>query len=81
MTENITFFILKGDNEKILLEDDDEENAKNKFEEIKQANRKRTGAFELLTAFMLPDGKLDIFNRNTIEVYCPEVEAFIKKLG
>ncbi len=71
---------IKGNIETIIGEFVKEKDAQNEFEKIKQTNRKRTGAFQLLRAFMLPDGKLDLFKREPIAAYCPEVEAFLRKL-
>lgn len=76
------YFIIyvRGNDETILSEFDNKEEAQAEFEKIKKTTKKRSGPFVLLSAHMLPDGTLDIFNRDTISIYCPEVEAFLKSL-
>ncbi len=71
---------IRENSETILGEFDKKIDAQDEFEKIKQTNKKETGAFELLTAYMLPDGTLDIFNRKSIAAYSPEAEAFLKSL-
>lgn len=71
---------IKGNSETIIGEFVKEKDAQNEFLRIKQKSRKRKGVFQLLRASILPDGKLDIFGREQMVSYCPEVEAFLRGL-
>ncbi len=71
---------IKGNKETVLGEFKSEKDARKELENFKQTRKERTGAFQLLRACMLPDGKLDLFNRKEIASFCPEVEAFLRGL-
>lgn len=71
---------IKGNKETVLGEFKSEKDARKELENFKQPRKERTGAFQLLRACMLPDGKLDLFNRKEIASFCPEVEAFFRGL-
>lgn len=80
--KDLKYYIVyvKDNRETILGEFDNEKDARKELDNFKQTCKERTGAFQLLHACMLPDGKLDIFNRKEIASFCPEVEAFLKGL-
>lgn len=80
--KDLKYYIVyvKGNKEAVLSEFDNEKDARKELENFKQTRKERTGAFQLLRACMLPDGKLDIFNRKEIASFSPEVEEFLKGL-
>lgn len=71
---------IKGNRETVIGEFANETDARSEFLKIKQKSRKRTGVFQLLRAVMLSDGELSVFNRDPIEAYYPEIEAFLQGL-
>lgn len=71
---------IRGNNETIVGIFDNVDDARSKMQRIKQENKRRKGVYEMIRTFVLPNGKLDIFNRDSIDYYCPEAEDFLKHL-
>lgn len=71
----------KGDIETVLETFDNESDAIKGLIKLRDNRRITSGAYEAASIAVLPDGKLDKRDRETIEYYIPEIDEFLKSIG
>ena len=70
----------KGNIETILDTFDNENNAVNELQKIRDNKRITSGVYEAASISVQSDGKLDKRDREMLDYYCPEVEIFLNSL-